>query len=136
MTNFEDNSEEIKSALNDGARAGIIAGAMIVESHAKANSRVDSGDTRDEFTYTQPKQDGNDITSQVGNPLMNAMWEEFGTGEHAENGKGRKGGWWYFDKKQNKWIFTYGKSPNPALRNAFRSNKDNIKRAISGEFSR
>lgn len=35
----------------------------------------------------------------VGNPLQNAIWEEFGTGEYALEGDGRKTPWRYKDEK-------------------------------------
>ena len=82
-----------------------------------------------------------DITA-AGSPLENAIWNEFGTGEFALEGKGRKGGWWVrvgngenemrpevaeayewpkVRKKMGKIVkvFTYGKRPQRSLFNAF-----------------
>ena len=65
----------------------------------------------------------------VGNPLENAIWEEFGTGEFAINGDGRKGGWYYKDE-EGKWHHTYGKTPHRAFKRAYDSLKNAlIKRA-------
>lgn len=133
---FEDNSKEIKAQLNQSAYVAVEAALMIVESDYKANTRVDSGETRDSITHTKPKQEGTDIVGKVGGTNMNHIWEEFGTGEYATHGDGRKGGWAYYDKKTKKWHFTRGKSANPALKNAFRNNKNNIKKALDGEFSK
>jgi hypothetical protein len=41
---------------------------------------------------------------------MNAVYEEFGTGEYAFNGNGRKGGWFYVDERE-KDISPVVKSP-------------------------
>ena len=58
----------------------------------------------------------------VGSPLENAVWEEFGTGEYALNGDGRKGGWFYEDD-EGKGHFTRGKKPRRALHRAFETKK-------------
>lgn len=58
----------------------------------------------------------------VGSPLENAVWEEFGTGDYALNGNGRKGGWAYEDD-YGEWHFTHGKRPRRALHNAFETKK-------------
>lgn len=135
---FEDKSDKVKANMNQAAVASVLSALMIIEADYKANSRVSpgGGGTRDSITKSDPRQNGDEVTGQVGGPDMNHIWEEFGTGEYAVNGDGRKGGWWYFDKKKQKWIFTYGKSPNPALRNAFRNNKNNVKKALQGEFTK
>ena len=38
-------------------------------------------------------------TAAVGTPLEEGFWEEWGTGEHAAHGDGRKG-WWVFIRGQ------------------------------------
>ena len=40
------------------------------------------------------------LTAQVGSPHEAGYWEEFGTGEHALNGDGRKG-WWVYVEGQD-----------------------------------
>lgn len=132
---FENNSKQIKSNLNQAAVAAVLAAQMIVEADYKANSRVDTGETRDSITHSEPTARGDEITGQVGGSNLNHLWEEYGTGEYAINGDGRKGGWVYTDPKTGETVFTYGKSPNPALRNAFRNKKEEIKRAMGGEFT-
>lgn len=55
------------------------------------------------------------------------------TGEFAENGAGRKGGWVYKDSS-GQWFFTWGQEPQPFLRPAFRRNKKEIEQIIGGKF--
>ncbi len=55
------------------------------------------------------------------------------TGEYAENGAGRKGGWVYKDSS-GQWFFTWGQEPQPFLRPAFRRNKKEIEQIIGGKF--
>lgn len=65
--------------------------------------------------------------------MQNAIWEEYGTGEYAAGGDGRKGGWVYRDAAGD-WHFTFGKRPNHTLQRAFESTKGKavklIERAI------
>ena len=44
-----------------------------------------------EWTY---QVDESKLEATIGNPMENAIWEEFGTGEYALNGDGRKGKWY------------------------------------------
>ena len=54
----------------------------------------------------------------IGSSDQNAIWEEFGTGEHALQGNGRKGGWSYQDEKGD-WHYTTGKKPSRAFFKAY-----------------
>ena len=62
---------------------------------------------------------------KIGSNLENAIWEEFGTGEYALHGDGRKGGWVYKDAKGN-FHYTRGKTPNRPLNNAFTALKSKL----------
>ena len=107
----------MKEALNDKAIAYLYQAAGELESQTKNNSRVGkTGQTKNAWTY---RVDDNKLEATVGNPLENAIWEEFGTGEFAVNGDGRKGGWTYKDESDGTWHHTYGKTPNRALKSAF-----------------
>ena len=112
---FTDNSIAVKAALNEAAITYLYDAAETMTSQAADNTRVDSGNTKGAWKYKVDEEKG---IATVGNPLQNAIWEEYGTGEYALNGDGKKGGWRYRDFKE-KWHFTYGKKPNRALHNAF-----------------
>ena len=62
-----------------------------------------------------------------------AIWEEFGTGEYALHGDGRKGGWFYEDEK-GVGHFTHGKQPKRPLHNAFVSKKGTCERIIKDKI--
>lgn len=117
---FEDNRIEVMAKLDDAAMAYLYEAGGELEAQVKRNTRVDTGQLKNSWTYKVDESKGE---CQVGNPLENALWEEFGTGEYALEGNGRKGGWYYRDKKTGKLRFTYGKTPNRALHNAFTSLK-------------
>lgn len=123
---FTDNSVNVKAALDNAVIAYLHEAGGELEAQVKRNMRVDTGQTKNAWqnVVNEEKQE-----AVVGNPLENAIWEEFGTGEYALHGDGRKGGWRYKDGKGN-WHYTYGKTPNRALQTAFNSLKNAlIKRA-------
>lgn len=130
---FEDFSLQIKAALDDKALAFLEEAASEIESAAKRYSRADSGQLKGSWTHLVDESAGE---ATIGSPLENAIWEEFGTGEYAAEGNGRKGGWSYQDDAGD-WHYTKGKKPNHTLQRAFDSKKGAInKRAekIFGEL--
>ena len=119
---FEDYSIEVMAAIDDKINAVLEECAGELESQVKRNSRVDTGKTKNSFQHTV---DDATHTAYIGSNYENAIWEEFGTGEHALKGDGRKGGWHYKDAKGD-WHFTFGKKPSRAFWNAFTSLKSKI----------
>lgn len=117
---LEDNSIAIKALLDEAAVAFLYEAAAEIESQVKDNTRVDTGDTRASWSYIIDEDEGE---ATIGSMMENAIWEEFGTGEYAINGNGRKGGWFYKDSK-GEGHFTRGKKPTRALQNAFTSKKN------------
>jgi hypothetical protein len=124
---FTDNSMTVKAELNDAMIAFLYEAGGELEAQVKRNQRVGkTGQTKNQWTYVVDEAAGKTV---VGNPLENAIWEEFGTGEYALNGDGRKGGWYYQDEN-GEWHHTYGKAPHRAFQRAFTSLKSAlIKRA-------
>ena len=123
---FKDNRLQVKAELDAAGVAWLIEAGGEIEAQTKRNSRVDTGQTKGSWQYSV---DENKLEASIGSPLENAIWEEFGTGEHALNGDGRKGGWFYEDKEGNS-VVTRGKKPNRALWNAYLTLKTGlIKRA-------
>lgn len=119
---FEDYRNNVKNALSDRAIASLheIGGEFV--SQTARNSRVKTGQTKGSWDYQVDEQT---LQFVIGSPLENAIWEEFGTGEYALNGDGRKGGWYYVDEK-GAGHFTYGKRPNRALWKAYETLKPKI----------
>lgn len=129
---FHDYSIKVKRALDEKAAQFLEEAASEVESAARRNSRVASGQLKGSWTHTVR---GKEAT--IGSPLQNAIWEEFGTGEYAAGGDGRKGGWVYRDANGD-FHFTLGKRPNKTLQKAFSSTKAKIinrAKQIFGELS-
>jgi hypothetical protein len=112
---FQDFRIKVKGALDDACIAYLYEASGEIEAQVKKNTRVSSGQLKNSWTYKVDESKGE---AQIGSPLENAIWEEFGTGEYALNDDGRKGGWHYKDD-EGKWHHTFGKTPNRALHNAF-----------------
>lgn len=125
---FEDNSKKIKAHLNNTTLKALKEAAMVVESAAKALAPHPTGELRDKIDH-EIKPQRNMSVAQIGSPTDYSVYVEFGTGEHAENRNGRKGGWGYVDEEGKKH-WTYGQKPQPFLRPAFRNNKNNIEKII------
>lgn len=123
---FEDNRIECKEAISDAMVAFLYEIGGEFASQTARNSRVKTGQTKGSWDYVV---DEDEFTVTIGSPLENAIWEEFGTGEYALNGNGRKGGWYYVDELGN-GHFTHGKTPNRALWNAFQTLQPVIQSAL------
>lgn len=131
---FEDYTVKVQEAIGDAAFAALEEAAGEIESQTKRNSRVDTGKTKNSFQHhvTGSVMAG-EYRAYIGSNEENAIWEEFGTGEHALKGDGRKGGWKYRDAKGD-WHFTMGKKPSRAFWNAYTSLKNAIINMISNRF--
>lgn len=116
-----------------------------IESQTKRNTRVDTAETKNSWTH---QVDEGKKEAVIGSDKENAIWEEYGTGEHAADGNGRSGYWVFVKgsgtssmaKNQKTYTleeakkvvamlrdkgldayYTNGKEPNPALHNAWDS---------------
>lgn len=137
---FDDFSIKVVHALESAVDAYLHEASGELVRQTQRNTRVDTGQLKGSWQY---KIDGN--TATIGSPLENAIWEEFGTGEYALEGNGRKGGWYVPAEKltpkakskmrkvviKNKeFYFTRGKTPSRAFHTAFNTCKPKlIKRA-------
>ncbi len=120
---FEDFSMEVEDALQAEVIAFLHEAAASLVDQTAANTPVGSGQLKGAWQY---KVDEDKLEAVVGNPLENAIWTEFGTGEYALKGDGRKDGWIYRDEKTGKFHFTLGKQPVRSLHNAFTTLKNPI----------
>ena len=129
---FKDFSIQVKAAMKDIAPKVLEEVAGEIESQVKRNTAVDTGQTKNSWTH-RVQSSGDQHTATIGSPLQNAIWEEFGTGEYALNGDGRKGGWFYVDEK-GKGHFTHGKHPRRPLFKAYTTLKNKIIKRIQDAF--
>ena len=142
---FEDFSAKIKDLMSELLGNALEEVGAEISSQAAKNTRVGTGDTKRKWDYFVT-QDSGEASVTVGNPLENAIWEEFGTGEYALNGDGRKGGWYIYaddapelarynmkvvyGKGGKKFYYTEGKPPSRALYKAWEQNKSKVQEHI------
>lgn len=139
---FKDNRVEVKKALNEKGIKFLNQAKEILTTQTIRNTPTGSGDLKRSFTNDSYVDEGN-LKAYVGSSLEHSIWVELGTGEHAVNGDGRKGGWWIpvgdgkdqislnaakkygwdkvrKDKNGNiTFVFTYGMKPKRMLYKAF-----------------
>lgn len=119
---FEDYSVRCKEALNEAGLAFLEeAGGEVAAMAARNQTRVKTGQTKGAWDYIVDEA-AQAVT--IGNPLENSIWEEFGTGEYALEGNGRKGGWTY--KDGDEYYHTLGKPPLRAFYKAYTSLQSKI----------
>lgn len=114
---FNDYSGKVKAKLGENCEAFLLEATAEIASQAADNSPIDTGQLKGSWST---EVDGN--TGYVGSGLEYAIWQEFGTGEYALEGNGRKGGWFYVDD-EGKGHFTRGTKPKRMLWNAWMSKK-------------
>lgn len=119
---FDDFSMQVKAALEEAAVQFLYEAAGELASQTARNSPVDTGQLKNSWQY---KVDENKLEATIGSPLENAIWNEYGTGEYALEGNGRKGGWFYEDRK-GEGHFTHGKHPQRTMHKAFTKLKPKI----------
>ena len=113
----------------------------LVKSNAKLLCPVDTERLRESIDF---QVDDGELSVIIGTNVEYAAYVEFGTGEKAEDGQGRKGGWFYTtDHKQAKGhllgetkdgkflYFTFGSKPQPYLRPALLENKEEIRKILT-----
>lgn len=152
---FEDNSVQVIAALGQASIAFLHEVTNELKSQTQRNTavgKVNGSDTKNSWEATV---DEDKLVGTVGNPKENAIWEEFGTGEYALNGKGRKGGWYIpigygegeispevveayhfrvYEKDGKRFAYTKGKKPKRALQKAFNKNRSKIKKRAESVF--
>lgn len=119
---FIDNHIIIEEKIKSAGVAWLHEACGEIEAQTKRNSKVVTGKTKGSYQY---KVDESKMEGVVGSDYQNAIWEEFGTGEYAIKGDGRKGGWFYKDAS-GQGHFTRGKKPKRPFFKAYTSLKSKL----------
>lgn len=131
---LEDYTIAVQSAIAELAYRAVEESAGELESQVKRNTVVDTGQTKNSWTHrVTGSMMAGEYKATIGSPLENAIWEEFGTGDYALNGDGRKGGWFYKDE-EGVGHFTHGKHPRRPFHNAYTSMKNKLIKRIQNIF--
>lgn len=143
---FTDNSAKVKAQIKEASTAFLFEVGELIKGAAADASPVDSSQLRGSWGYRVSKD-----TVTIGSPLENAIWNEFGTGEHAANKDGRIGGWYIPAEKLSAkaktkmqmregkngeiFYFTRGKMPQHTLQKVIDFYKNAIKKKAEQIFS-
>ena len=123
---FDDFSMQVKGAIEDAVMQYLHEASGELVSQTANSSPVDTGELKNSWNYNI---DEGEHESRVGSPIENAIWNEYGTGEYALEGDGRKDGWKSKDDPGD-WHFTKGKAPQRTFKKAYDGLKPKlIKRA-------
>lgn len=129
---FRDHSQGAKDAIQQATVRWLFEACILVQGQAILLAPTQTARLKGSIDY---QVDEGELAGYVGTNVEYAIYVEFGTGEFAENGRGRKGGWVYQDPS-GEWFFTWGQEPQPYLRPAFRQTRKEIEslaKAIFGE---
>lgn len=89
---FTDNSVKVKAELNQALVAFLREASAEIKTQAERNSPTGSAQLKRSWDTVV---DAGNLEAIIGNPLEHSIYNEFGTGEYALEGKGRKGYWVY-----------------------------------------
>lgn len=96
---FKDFSMEVLADLDETTIAFLYeAGAEVASQAQRTVQMEDDTGKRLKGSYAFQVDEGKG-TATVGTPLEEGFWEEWGTGEYAAHGDGRKG-WWVYIRGQ------------------------------------
>ena len=91
---FIDHTEQVKGAIGDRINAVLEECAGELRSQVQRNTKVgkvNGGKTKSAWKH---RVDDSKHEAYVGNDEETAIWIEFGTGEYALEGNGRRGKWY------------------------------------------
>ena len=149
--NFEDNRVEIKRAISDAIGAVLLEISSEIVSKAARNTPVDSGQLKGSWKANVDEYKGEAV---IGSSLENALWNEFGTGNYALEGKGRSTPWYVpvddytgtkkptyngqviivYGKDGKAFYKTNGKKPQRTLQKSFDSTKKKAQKALENKL--
>lgn len=127
--NFKDNRVEVEGAMSTAIGKALLEASAELVSQTAQNTPVDTGQLKGSWTANVEE-----TVATIGSPLERAIWVEFGTGDYALNGDGRKGGWAYKDPKTGESIWTHGMKPRRPFHNAYTTLKPKLIKHIQDVF--
>lgn len=130
---FEDATEKVKEKLYDTMVKWMYDSAGELQSQTIKNSRKDTGQTRGSYQYRVIEKDDR-VDGYIGSNAENAIWEEYGTGEYALKGNGRKTPWVYKNRK-GEFYWTTGKTPHRPMRRAYNEKIEMLIRQLAKDLS-
>ncbi len=125
---FQDNSDEVRAALQEAAERALEKCGLVAEGYAKKLCPVDTGNLRNSITHNV---DMSEPAAYIGTDSEYAAYVELGTGKYAAGG--RPTPWVYQDANGN-WHWTQGNPAQPFLKPAVADHKQTYQGIIKDEL--
>ena len=126
------NIPKINKMLSSNLELALTLIAALVEKEAKKLAPVDTGILRADISSETSPGKGR---VRIGSTKKYSIFVEKGTGIYAEDGKGRKTPWVFFDRKgEAHW--TRGQKPKPFIKPAVTNNIDEIVEIVAKQIKR
>lgn len=132
--NFKDNRVEVKGAMSNAISTALLEAAAELVSQTAQNTPVKTGQLKGSWKADVREVDNGTSVATIGSDVEHAIWVEFGTGDYALNGDGRKGGWAYEDEKTGESIWTRGMKPRRPFWNAYTTLKPKLIKHMQDVF--
>lgn len=143
----------IQGKVESAALEWLEEAAGELEAETVRNTEPDTGQLKNSWTHKVDRAAGEAF---VGSPLENAVWEEYGTGEHAAEGNGRKTPWFVpveavtgskkpsfqgqvvvvYGKNGQAYYKTDGKQPQMTLHNAWDAVMPKAKKGLQAKLKK
>lgn len=95
---FNDYSVQVKTCISKAAERFLREAAFEVEAQVKRTTPPKKTQLKGSWASDV---DTDALVAEIGSPLEESFWNEFGTGSHAIHGDGRKG-WWVYIEGQSR----------------------------------
>lgn len=130
MENVEEIIEKFETLIEKATlEKNMQKACALVEASARENAPKGSGDLKRSIE-SRVESNETEVKGIIFSPLEYAPYVEFGTGIHAEGGKGRQDVPWVYQADNGKWYATSGMYPHPYMRPALHENREEIKRIL------
>lgn len=132
----EDHSDEVLKEMEEIKERILEAwgqqGVSYVKQVITATSRVDTGAMRNSISHQVAEGES---AVYVGTNDEKAIYHEYGTGIHADNGRGRKTPWHYQDR-HGEWHTTRGMKPIHMIKNGIGDHVKQFKQIAENELKK
>ena len=124
--NYESHIGEFKNKLTRVEEKALHKIGIFTKAVAQDLAPYDTARLKSSVNYKVVKKDN---AVHLGTNVEYAIYQEFGTGIYAEEGRGRTTPWLYKNRK-GETVFTRGSKPQPFLRPAVLNNINKINRIV------
>lgn len=123
MELVNDRTDELRTLYRSHAVRFVGNAAEVARNVARGNAPVDTGFLRANIV-SKVRKLGRELFEAVVTAYVNyAIFQEYGTGIYAENGKGRQTPWTYFSEGLGRFVTTVGNRPHPFMRPGFEAGR-------------